>query len=273
MKSRLQIVILAGALLLGQTCLLQAYEGFHGKGHAYTKANFDSLFAAATPLDESAEGQDLLKACLEAYGGEEHLRALKSLRLRFSKISALSGDTVEVTREFDADRRYRSITTGGANPTEFGLNGATAWATVKDSVAMLVDHGYANQLFNYLTINLPLSMAGERFDETRFARQENDTIAYLYLLKKDSLMFVVGIDPDDLMVKSSTGVIYREAGYVVFADYFSNHTEHSGYLLPGVIHSISMGLTMGDLHLEKVEVNPDLADGTFIAGDPARKPD
>ena len=68
-------------------------QKFHGHG-AGPKLNYDSLFQAATLLEESKMGQTVLEKCLAAYGGVEHMRGLKSARLSWRMKSMMAADSI-----------------------------------------------------------------------------------------------------------------------------------------------------------------------------------
>jgi hypothetical protein len=81
--------------------------------------------------------------------------------------------------------------------------------------------------------------------------------------KKDSLMIVLGVDPNDSLIKSSEGVIRQEDQSFVFINRFSEHRDVEGFPFAYQLVNISMGLEVGLSNLESVELGPDFGADEF----------
>jgi hypothetical protein len=241
-----------------------AGQDFHHHGESkLPKINYDSLFEAAAPLEQSADGQALLDKCIQAYGGRDHLEKLTSLRTVWQMKALMARDSIRVERTFGEDRQYRISKTVDDWTEERVMNGQKAWYQTNDTLVELPSDRYKSELFSNLVMRLPMSIESEIYSERRFGRRTDDSLEYLYLTKNDSLVVIVGIDPNNGMIKSAEGIIKNDDRDVVFINYFADHQTHQGYIFPSSLTNIAMGLTVGESVLSKVEVNPKLGDTVF----------
>ena len=194
MKTESIRVWLVALALFGIATSSIAYEGIHGGGHGRPTVNYDSLFKAATPLDQSPEGQKTIERCLAAYGGREHLAALKTMGLHYRMISNLSGDSSDFDKSVAPNRRLNTSRQGTGHEKVRYLDGDSAWRSVGGEVENQEGPGYCATLFSYLTLIMPLAMETEPFSEIRVGTRESDSLDYIYMKKNDSLMIVVGLD-------------------------------------------------------------------------------
>ena len=251
---------LAGALLLPY--FAQAQQGgqsFHSS-HSGPKIDFEALNDSAVPLADSQSGQQLLADCLEAYGGVDKLTELNGFRLHYSMTPMMSKESVPVVKTLERGRRYRLVN----GEQERILNGQKCWYTKGDQVADMDGGRYRSELFSYLTLAMPLVAETERFDDIRFGKRDDDPLSYLYFDKADSLLVILGIDPESHLIKSSTGVIRQDDKHFVFINEFDDYRQVEGFWFPHKLVNISMGLRVGDSVLDKVEVNPTLGEKTFL---------
>ena len=75
---------------------------------------------------------------------------------------------------------------------------------------------------------------------------------------------VVGVDPSDHRIKVSEGVVWQEDKKFTFVNRFDDYREHEGYWFPHQLTNVSLGLEVGRSTLQRVEVNPELEDDTFL---------
>jgi hypothetical protein len=130
---------------------------------------------------------------------------------------------------------------------------------------IVLDHGrYKAELFSYLTLAMPLALKTERFDGIRYGRRTDDSLAYIYMDKQDTLMIVIGIDPRDSLIKSSEGIIRQEHSNFVFINYFADHRETDGFWFAHELTNISMGLEVAHSLLIDVVINPDVTETDFL---------
>jgi len=240
-------------------------DGFH-KYHQTTgipNLNYDSLFAEAASLDESPEGIELIDKCLVSYGGQEKLRNLKSFQLIYRMKPYLSSDTINVVKSFENGRRYKIVREQQDRHEERILNGEQAWFQSLDTLIAIDSGRYKAELFSYLTLSLPLALKTERFDEIKYGTRSDDSLSYIYMVKKDTLMIIAGIDPRDGYIKSSEGVIMQGEGSFVFINYFSNFKEYDGYIFPEYLNNVSMGLEVARSKLAEVKINVGFGEGEF----------
>lgn len=237
------------------------YQYHHTKG--ITKLNYDSLFANAVPLDESSEGRELIDKCLDAYGGLEKLESLKNFHLKYRMMAYLSRDTVDVEKSIENGVKYKIVRRQDGRYEERILNGRQAWFQSLDTL-MVIDSGrYKAELFSYLTLSLPLALKNERFNEIKYGTRSDDSLSYIYMVKKDTLMIIAGIDPKDGYIKSSEGVIWQGQGSYIFVNYFSNFKEYDGYIFPEYLNNVSMGLEVARSRLVEVKVNIEFGEDEF----------
>ena len=257
MLGRFPVVLFAVAVaLLVRPAPAFGFDKIHGAHGAHPKANYDSLFAAATPLERSEAGRAAIAACLEAYGGREHLKTLRSYRLRWRMLPMMAQDSIDVVKAYSADRRARSTRETSRGPVTTGLSGARAWYQDRDTSFVTSDSGqYRGELYAYLTLALPFVLETGPFREVRYGLRTGDSLAYLYCRVSDSLTVVVGIDPRDHRVRSSEGVVRQGAQKLVFVNRFSDFRQRHGYWFPHQLVNVSMGLEVGRSSLAEVEVN------------------
>ncbi len=178
------------------------FDNFHSGHHSYPKLNYDSLFAEAVSVDQSAEAKELIEQCIARYGGAEKLGKLKSFHLELSMLMLMSRDSITVEKFFVRDRMYKIVRHRSDGIEERILNQNQAWYSGKDTLYALSSGRYNAELFSYLTLSMPLGIITESFDDSRFGHRTDDSLAYLYLKKPDSLMIVLGIDPSDYTIRS-----------------------------------------------------------------------
>ena len=74
---------------------------------------------------------------------------------------------------------------------------------------------------------------------------------------------VLGIDPQEHLILSVTGVVRQTDGSYTFINRFEDHRDHEGLLLPGRIITTSLGLEVSRATLSGVKLNPGFDDETF----------
>lgn len=257
---RLVGALIAGVLILPIVTPAQGQEQtFHGSESA-PKVDYEARYAAAAPLVGSEAGRQALADCLEAYGGVEKLEALQGYRLHYSMSKRMTENPVQVVKSVAQGRRYLR----DEGEMLRILNGQECWFTKGDEVAEMDDGRYRAELFSYLTLAMPLAAETERFDGVRFGKVEGDPLSYLYFDKADSVLVVLGIDDENHLIRTSTGVIRQGEQHFVFINEFDDFREVEGYWFPHKLVNISMGLRVAESVVKKVEVNPDFDKGTFL---------
>lgn len=226
------------------------------------KLDYEGLFAAAELLEESDTGRNILDACLAAYGGKDKLSQLKGFRLSYGNADDPEDSNTHVEKSVAYGRRYR-VNSGGRERT---LNGLECW--YRDSEQLMVMDGgrYRAELFSYLTLAMPLAAETEEFTEVRYGQRPDDPLDYLYFDKADSLMIILGLDPDDHRIRTSTGLIRQEPSQYVFINEFSDYRQVKGFWFPHRLVNISMGLQVADSILRSVEINPEFPVEEFLPG-------
>ena len=122
---------------------------------------------------------------------------------------------------------------------------------------------YNAELYSYLYIAMPLAVRTERFDQIRYGERPDDPLAYLYLEKQDSVMVILGIDRDTHLIRSAEGIVRQGEESYVFINRFDDYQEKDGYLFPGEVVTISLGLQVSKAKLTGVKVNPGFDDEEF----------
>ena len=236
--------------------------GYHGHpAPTGQKLNYDSLFTNATPIRKSPKAQTLIDNVMLRYGGRSELAKLTSFALAY--VPEGSTDTsVSITKVWSTDRHLKYTRLADQSVSRY-LNGQECWLMTRGQVQKASAQRYAAELYSYLALAMPLAIEKEVFSAIRYDQRENDSLEYLYLLKSDSLMIVLGIDGEDHLIKSCEGVVYGKESRTVFKNLFSDFREIQGYVFPHRIQSVSMGLDMGALILKDVQVNPTLPENLF----------
>jgi hypothetical protein len=231
---------------------------FHGSAPGH-KVDYQGLFESAEELADSPEGQIVLEKCLEAYGGQEKLQQLQSFKIRYEKDSTLSGKPEIVEKTFQRGRKYRTVSGEDSRI----INSQTCWYEHQDQVAELDGTRYRAELFSYLTLAMPLAATTERFDSIRYGKRNHDSLHYLYFDKADSVLTILGIDPETHLIKSSTGVIPQGENNFVYINEFSGHKSHESFVFPGQVTFFSLGMRIGIAEVREVSVNPDFESMEF----------
>lgn len=264
------VILLATALLL--TSGISAQDKFHhghGMGHGtseFPRLNYDSLFAVATPLNESERGRDILDSCLDAYGGREHLSSLKSYRTVWIMETIRSSDTIRVERCFERNRKYRIRKDMDERVEQRILNGSQAWFQSLDTTLEITRGRFCAELFSYLALAMPLAVESDEFTDRRWGTMPDDSLEYLYLDKPDSLLIVLGINPGDGLIQIIHGVIREGGQSYAFLNLLSDHKTYDGYVFASHLINVAMGLKVGDSRLDSVMVNPESDPAAFKPG-------
>jgi len=255
------------SLAIGAVVLLAAggerpkFHNVHEGTEASSKLPYEFMYSNAVPLERSSEGRALLEGCIEAYGGREHLARLECFRMVHDFESSVF-ESGPVERTVAGDRQYRIAGAGEVRT----LDGAKAWLERAGEAVEQPELRYRSELFSYLTLRLPGIVDLESFDEPRYATRANDPLGYLYFDKPDTLLMVVGIDPQTHLIRSSEGVIRQGDGNVVFVSLFEGHKEFDGYVFPTSFTSVSLGMEVGKSELRSVDVNCSADEFRFGSG-------
>jgi hypothetical protein len=234
-----------------------AQDKFH-HSESSPKVNYDSLFAGATPLSESAIGQGLVEKCMQAYGGAEKLAALEDFELTYRSTSRFTQGDYEVVKSFQRGRRYKIERLAEKRI----LNRDKCW--VQNDKGEVGDQGrYRNELYSYLTLAMPLAIETERFDAIRYGARPDDPLAYIYLDKQDSVLTVLGIDRSSGMIRTIEGIVRYGEDNFVFINRFGSFQAHGNYLFAGEITTTSLGLVVSESKLTGVKVNPGFGEDVF----------
>ncbi len=257
-----KMLLIVIAILILSASQLFAFENFHGhKGRPHPK--LDSLFEAAVSLDKSTEGMALVDACIEKYGGLEKLKTVKSIRQSWRMEIAGTRDTVDIVKTWAPNKRLLIKTYYDGNMERKILRGDSAWFESHDTVSFVEGNRYKGFLFSYLTLGMPVSIKTETFAEMKYGVREGDSLGYIYMLKTDSLMIVIGIDPADNLIKSSEGVIFQGKQKSIYQNIFDGHKLVNGYWTPNYQQDISLWMTMGRSKMVNCEYNKEVADNFF----------
>jgi len=254
-------------LVLGAAALLTAgddrpsFHGVHEGTERSGKLPYEFMYSGAMPLSESEDGRSLLEGCFAAYGGREHLARLESFRLVHDLESEMYASG-RIERTIATGRRYRIERENDVRT----LDGGHAWSQRKEAVVELGEQRYRSELFSYLTMRLPMSLEAEGFDEPRFATRGGDPLGYLFFEKPDTLMIVVGIDPETFLIHTSEGIIRSGDGIVVYINRFAEHEEFDGYVFPTQMTNVSLGMEVGQSKLISVDVNCETRNSEFDLG-------
>ena len=264
--ARPMLIIVAAAFVFLVTT---GFDTYHGSYHTVEKLNYDSLFAAAVSLEQSPEGQVLVQRCIERYGGMDKLADLQSVRLTYAMLPFGARDSILVEKFMGPNRHYKIVRHDPRGTEERILNENRAWFHGRDTTLFLYSGRYKAELFSYLTLSMPRAIRTEPFAAIRYGTRAGDSLRYLYLLKPDSLLMVLGIDPDDYTIVSSEGVIYQDTARFVFINKFSDFHTRDGYLFPYRLTNISMGLEVARSRLTDVVINPTFGEEEFRPPAPA----
>lgn len=264
-------------LVLLFATVLQAGQGehggytFHGKSSSIPKLNYDSLFEAATPLSESSAGKEMVENCLLAYGGVESLKKLDQFRIKFQMVAPMgAADTMTIEKNFSRDHRYRIIRKSNSEYEARNMVDSKASVSRGDSVVAVNDIRYRSEMFSYLTLAMPLAIQNEPFTEIRFGKREGDSLNYLYLLKKDTLMLVLGINPESYMMEKYEGIIYGTSSRIVFMNQLSDFRTVDGYTFPHSVVFISLWMEVGRAFVTDIELNPNFSPDDFRLSTPEK---
>ncbi len=252
MARKLAFLILAVFLIVGSNVLGQhEKQRFHSTvpGH---KVDYQALLEQAQVIDDSPTGQEVLANCLQAYGGMEKMATLHSFRIQYESATGPDTEPETVVKTIQRGRKYRT-----AKGTDTRLiNDRTCWYEHEDQVAELNDTRYRAELFSYLTLTMPYTAKTERFDSVRYGKQDGDSLDYLYFAKTDSLMIILGIDPESHLIKKSTGVIPQDDINFIYINEFSGFKEYDGFVFPSQTVFYSLGMRVGQTTVQELEINP-----------------
>jgi len=264
MKTKYMSITAAVLLsLFAATTVCAQFHGHPKDGADYPKLNYDSLYQSATPLAQSPRGKQLLDKCLEAFGGVEHLEGLHGYRTAWEITTSVYRDPEALLKSVATNRRHRVHMERSDHFQTRIMNGTKAWFVNPDTVIFVDGMRYNAELFSDLSLRLPLCITTERFDGVRYGERAGDSLAYLYMDKNDSLLFIVGVDPADGLIKVIEGEVKHGEQHMVFVNLLSDYESVEGYLFPRKLTNISMGLKVGESTVKKIEVNPEFPPDEF----------
>jgi hypothetical protein len=247
-----------------------AQHKFHHSGER-SILNYDSLFASAESVKESKRGRDVIESCLDKYGGRDFLKELESIRLTVKMVPVGRSDSVEVLKFYKKDRKFKFTRNPGTDWESRAIKGNRAWFQSQDTVYIVGDQIYRTWLFSYLYTAGPLALIQEQFDDIRYGTRENDSLEYIYMSKKDSLIFIMGIDGNDLLIKSAEGIVKGGDKNTVYALYFEDYKKFDGYYFPGKFTTYSLGMKVSVSFLDDIQINADIDDAEFEPAQIANK--
>lgn len=223
------------------------------------KVDYQGYFDAATPLADSPEGQAAFAACLESYGGRETLDGITGMRLTYRIPGLREDDSSRVVKSFARGRRYKVVSDAQARMIDsrqcFVSNGVSA--------EEMDGFRYRAELFSYLVLTMPLAAEKENFDAVRFGAGESPELDYLFFTKSDSLMLILGLDRDERLIRTASGILPEEDTDIVYVNEFEDFRPVGEIVLPHKVGHISMGMRLGHLVLDKVDVNPEFKESEF----------
>lgn len=269
-KKKLRTLLTTITVLFAWTIIVVQAYGQMPKGQTYhhghsggNPVNYDSVFNAAQPLSEAEAGRTLIDECLAAYGGLDHLNSLKSIRFTWEMKTIMTPDSVEVVKSVQFDRHYKIERERPDGIERRILSGDSSWFQGRDTVITLTGGRYKAELFSYTVLSLPKAFVTEDWSEVRYATRPGDDYQYIYLKKNDSLLVMVGIDPEDKLIKVAEGAIEQDSSYFSFINTFDDYRKEEGFLFPHKLVNISMGLKVGESTLLKVDINPEFDENEF----------
>ena len=79
-----------------------------------------------------------------------------------------------------------------------------------------------------------------------------------------AVLVVIGIDPNDHLIKKAEGVISHTGMILTFANLFDKFEKVDGYIFPHRLTNVVMGTMVGESYLLEVEINPAIPDDFFV---------
>jgi hypothetical protein len=230
------------------------------------KMNYDSLWNNAIAIENSTDGQRLIENCIQSYGGREHLGKINTLKLEYLSNLSLSKKIQMVTKYFQIGQKHKIVITEDGIPVMVRIiNNNAGWITTPEGTKTIEDVHYKRDLIAYLSLTMPLGMETESFSGKRYGKRDNDSLEYIYLKNDDMFIMILGIDPNDFMIKNIEGVVIQEDSRLVYIERYSDFRDTDGFILPYRKKYISMGLEVSNSILNSFEVNPSFNDNIFNA--------
>ena len=239
---------------------------FHGYDfHIEKKLNYDSLYAAASDMKNNPKASALIDNCIKAYGGINHLTQLNSFKIIYKEITDNIESMKTITKLYQKDLKHKNVNTSPVNQTKIRIiNGNKGWYQTGTLTGELTPRQYKNELFSFYAASAPAIMQSNFFSEIKYGTRTDDSLEYIYMLKPDTMMFILGIDPKDYFIKYIEGVIYKDSNSYVTINRLSNIQKSKNYYFPQNITYISMGMEVGNYKLSEVEINPTFKEEDFL---------
>jgi len=274
MKLKLWIVVMTCSLIALSVHSFEKSDNNKGKSvkddhylqgkEIYEKLNYDSLWNEASDI-YTDEGQALVNGCIEKYGGHKHLESVNSLKLEYQSETVLLNKDQIITKYFQKGRKHKTtISENGEFVKARIINGSKAWDITPEITQEIILQEYKKELFEYIQQNMPLGIDNETFTGIRYGKRENDDLQYIYLQNNDTLMTILGINPDDYLIHKIEGVIIQDDNRFVFIYFFSEFKDFQGFIFPSKRKYVSMGLEVSNSNLISVEINPIFDENEFI---------
>lgn len=230
------------------------------------KLNYDSLWNDAVALENSEDGRQLVDNCIKSYGGREHLGKINSLKFEYISNLSLIKKVQMVTKYFQTGQNHKIVITEDGNSVmERIISNNTGWITTPEGTKEIEDVHYKRDLIAYISLAMPLGIETESFTGKRYGKRDNDSLEYIYLKNDGVFIAILGIDPDDFMIKNIEGVVIQEDSRFVHIERYSDFRNFDGYIVPYRKKYISMGLEVSNSALSSFEVNPTFENDLFNA--------
>lgn len=239
---------------------VDAIHSFHQNS---VKKNYDSLYVNATLIKDSPRGNELIDKCLEAYGGVEHLQKLTSVKLTYETKAMFLGATIKTEKYFENDGKYKFIRYKQDFQETRIFIFPDAWMINRDTLTELSPIRFKAEYYSYLSLMLPLDLKFGSYNEIKYDPAPGDSLEYIYLHKQDTVLMLVGIDPNDFYIKSVEGMIINDNETNIFLNKYSDYYSFEGYQLPLNMDSYSLGLHVAESKLVKVKINPAFDNNEF----------
>ncbi len=239
--------------------------------HKRTRFALPVLLFALVSWGHAQNVDEIIAKHLEAIGGLDHIKAIKSMRMTGKMVMGSMGIEGTVTRTIKRPNNIRmDIGFQGQNMVS-AYDGKTAWQIVPfmgDPKPHPMPEDQAKQMIREADFDGPLVDYKEKGHKVEFvgkAEVEGTEALKLKVTLKDGDVFYAFLDPEYYVeLKRVTTQKNRQTGMdVEVQTFFSDYKEVAGVMIPHALRIKGTGPGEVNFTVEKVEVNVDLDDALF----------
>jgi hypothetical protein len=230
-------------------------------------AGGQGLTAKEKPRASPPRVTALVQQIINAYGGRDVLKKVRSLSARGVLESPMYGGPAEYSLDLREDRKLRVEIRVGKSFELRILNGTRGYYRTDDSqIAEVSGTRFLSMVYQFKEITMPQQLMASSFTITDGGREtlNNSDVRLLLLTDAEGPPMKVYIDLKSRRIVKDSGIFTVEGAETELSSEFHDFRKVDGVLLPFQVVNYAGGERIGKIHITKYRVNPQLPDSLFL---------